>query len=183
MTVTGFIENRIEIPQGVTVKIDGRNLAVKGPKGELSRHFAHPRVKTVLDGNEVVISCEYPRVKEKAMTGTYVAHMNNMIRGVTEGYVYHMKIVFNHFPMKVAVKGKTVQIDNYQGGKAPRFADIVNNCAVKVSGADLTISGPDIEACGQTAANIEKATSRRGFDTRGFQDGIYIVEKSHKVRQ
>jgi large subunit ribosomal protein L6 len=183
MTVTGLIENHIAIPAGVTVKLDGRDLTVKGPKGELYRHFAHPRVKTRVDGDNIVVSCEYPRVKEKAMVGTYVAHVKNMFHGVTVGFDYHMKVVFNHFPMKVTVKGKQMQIDNYQGGKAPRFADIVGDCVVKVNGADVTISGPDIEACGQTAANIEKATSRRGFDTRVFQDGIYIVEKSHKVRE
>jgi large subunit ribosomal protein L6 len=136
-----------------------------------------------VEDDQIVIRCEYPRVKEKAMVGTYVAHIKNMFHGVTVGFDYHMKVVFNHFPMKVTVKGKQMQIDNYQGGKAPRFADIVGDCVVKVNGADVTISGPDIEACGQTAANIEKATSRRGFDTRVFQDGIYIVEKSHKVRE
>lgn len=183
MTVTGLIENHIAIPKGATVKLDGRDLTVKGPKGELSRHFAHPRVKMSVEGDQIVIRCEYPRVKEKAMVGTYVGHVKNMFHGVTVGFEYHMKIVFNHFPMKVAVKGKQVQIDNYQGGKSPRFADIVGNCVVKVNGADVTITGPDIEACGQTAANMEKATSRRGFDTRVFQDGIYIVEKSHKVRE
>ena len=40
-----------------------------------------------------------------------------------------------------------------------------------------------LEAVGQTAANLEKATSRLGFDKRTFQDGIYIVQKSHKVKE
>jgi large subunit ribosomal protein L6 len=183
MTIAGKIESTIAVPGGVSVSQDGNTIKVKGPKGELSRNFAHPRVKIVIGKEEVNVSCEYPRVKEKAMVGTYLAHLRNMFRGVTDGYTYHMKVVFSHFPMKVVVKGTHVQIDNYMGGKDPRFADIVGQTTVKVNGADVTITGNDIEACGQTAANIEKATSRRGFDRRIFQDGIYIVHKSHKVRE
>jgi large subunit ribosomal protein L6 len=69
------------------------------------------------------------------------------------------------------------------GGHAPRYANIVGGCKVKVAGADVTVEGNDVEACGQTAANIERATSRLGFDKRIFQDGIYIVRKSQKVRE
>jgi large subunit ribosomal protein L6 len=102
---------------------------------------------------------------------------------VTVGFTYHMKIVFNHFPMKVAVKGDRVEVNNYMGGRAPRYANIVKGCTVKVNGTDITVEGIDIEACGQTAANIERSTMRTGFDKRTFQDGIYIVQKSHKVKE
>jgi large subunit ribosomal protein L6 len=183
MTIAGTIESTIAIPGGVAVSRDGDKFKVKGPKGELSRNFAHPRVKIAIGEGNVTVSCEYPRIKEKAMVGTYLAHLRNMFKGVTEGYTYNMKVVFSHFPMKVAVKGTQVQIDNYMGGKDPRLADIVGPTTVKVNGADVTVASIDIEACGQTAANIERATSRRGFDRRIFQDGIYIVGKSHKVRE
>ena len=105
------------------------------------------------------------------MVGTYVAHINNMIKGVTVGFTYHLKIVFSHFPMKVTVKGDRVEINNYMGGHAPRYANIMKGCTVKVNGQDVTVEGNDIEACGQTAANLERATSRLGFDKRTFQDG------------
>ena len=59
------------------------------------------------------------------MVGTFHAHLRNMVHGVTEGYTYQLKTVFSHFPMKVAVKGDKVQIDNYMGGHAPRFANIL----------------------------------------------------------
>jgi archaeal ribosomal protein L6P len=184
MTIAGKIESTIAIPGGVSVSMTDGTIKVSGPKGELSRNFAHPRVNVAIGEGKVVLTCEYPRIKEKAMLGTFEAHVKNMIKGVTTGFTYHLKVVFSHFPMKVAVKGKQVQIDNYMGGKASRFANIVGEkTAVKVNGADITVDGIDIEACGQTAANLEKATSRRGFDKRVFQDGIYIVGKSHKVRQ
>ncbi len=183
MTIAGKIESTIAIPDGVSVTMHENTMKVKGPRGELSRNFAHPRVIIAIGEGVVSVSCEYPRTKEKAMVGTFVAHVRNMIKGVTIGYTYGLKIVFSHFPMKVTVKGNRVEINNYMGGHAPRYANIIGGCKVKISGADVSIEGNDIEACGQTAANLEKATSRLGFDKRTFQDGIYIVHKSHKVKE
>jgi len=180
MTIAGIIEDHIAIPDGVTVTLDGNVLKVKGPKGELCRTFSHPTVVVAVDSEKVTVSCEYPRIKEKAMVGTFRAHVRNMFRGVTEGYAYELKIVQSHFPMKVSVndKTKTVDVANYMGGHAIRHANIVGNAKVKISGTDITVSGIDIEEVGQTAANMEKSTQRGGFDKRVFEDGIYIVKKS-----
>lgn len=185
MTFAGIIESRIAIPDGVTVSMDGNTFKVKGPKGELSRNFSHPRVNVAIDGDHVVVSCEYPRIKDKAMVGTFHAHVRNMFKGVTEGYTYKLKIVFNHFPLKVVVnkKEKRVEVNNYMGGHATRYANIVGDVDVKISGSDVTVTGINIEDVGQTAANIERSTMRGGFDKRVFEDGIYIVHKSHKVKE
>ncbi|MDD3232745.1 MAG: 50S ribosomal protein L6 [Candidatus Methanomethylophilus sp.] len=185
MTIAGKIESHIAIPDGVTVSMDGNTFKVKGPKGELSRNFSHPNVNVVYADGKVAVSSEFPRIKDKAMVGTYVAHINNMIRGVTVGFTYNLKVVFSHFPMKVAVndKEKRVEVNNYMGGHAPRYAKIIGETKVKVSGADITVSGINIEDVGQTAANMEKSTMRGGFDKRVFEDGIYITGKSHKVKE
>ena len=183
MTIAGKIESTIAIPDGVSVTLDGGIMKVSGPRGQLSRNFAHPGIEIAVGEGEVSVSCEYPRIKDKAMVGTYVAHVRNMIKGVTVGFTYTLKIVYSHFPMKVAVKGDRVEVNNYMGGRAPRYANILEGCTVKVSGDTVTVDGNSIEACGQTAANIERATSRLGFDKRTFQDGIYIVHKSHKVKE
>ncbi len=183
MTIAGKIESTIAVPDGVTASMTGNTVTIRGPKGELSRNFAHPSVNVAIGEGDITVSCEYPRIKEKAMVGTFHAHLRNMIHGVTEGYTYQLKVVFSHFPMKVAVKGDKVEVNNYMGGHAPRYADIAPGVTVKVSGADVTVEGIDIEKVGQTAANIERATSRGGFDKRIFQDGIYIVHKSHKVKE
>lgn len=183
MSIAGKIERTIAIPGGVSVSQDGSLLKVSGPRGELSRNFAHPRITIDIGTEEATVGCILPSTRDKAMVGTFAAHVNNLFVGVTEGFTYRLKVVFSHFPMKVTVKGDKVQVDNYMGGQAPRFADIAKGCTVKVNGADVTVEGNDVEACGQTAANIERAASRRGFDNRVFQDGIYIVEKSHRVKE
>jgi len=183
MTIAGKIESTIAIPDGVSVTMNGNTVKVKGPRGELSRNFAYPSVIIAIGEGGITVSSEYPRTKDKAMVGTFAAHIRNMIKGVTVGYTYTLKIVFSHFPMKVAVKDNRVEINNYMGGHAPRYANIVGGCKVKINGSDVTVEGNSIEDCGQTAANLEKATSRLGFDKRIFQDGIYIVHKSHRVKE
>jgi large subunit ribosomal protein L6 len=182
MTLSGLIEERVKIPKGVTIKIDGSEVAVKGKTGELKRTFRHTKVKISKEDDEVVVSCEYPKVGDKAMVGTFASHIQNMVDGVQGGFEYHMKIVYSHFPMKASAKGEKFVIENFLGEKAPRHADIVRNTKVTVKGNEVVLQSPDVEAVAQTAANIERACKIKGYDPRVFQDGIYIVEKARKVK-
>ena len=68
-------------------------------------------------------------------------------------------------------------IDNFLGEKATRNSAICGDAKVKAKGDMVTIEGNDIEAVGQTAGNLEKATIVKGRDTRVFQDGIYLISK------
>ena len=180
MTLTGMIEENIPLPSGVSATLDGRVLTIKGPKGELSRRFYHPKlVMTVSD--TVRLTTELPRRAEKALLGTWRAHVNNMIHGVTEGFEYTMKIVYSHFPIKTSVKisegGREVVIENFLGERYPRKARIMGDTEVKISGDQVILTGINREEVGQSAANIELATKIRNYDTRVFQDGIYIISK------
>ena len=182
MTITGSIEERVEIPKGVKASVQGSEVSVSGKAGQLKRRFEDPKVRVGVEADEFVVSCQYPRVKEKALVGTYASHIQNMIDGVQGGFEYHLKVVYSHFPMKTTVKGDKFVIDNFLGEKAPRHADIIGATKVTVKGAEVVVSGVDLEQVSQTAANIERACRIRGFDPRVFQDGIYIVEKARKVR-
>ncbi len=88
-----------------------------------------------------------------------------------------MRVVYAHFPVKVSVQGDAVVIENFLGERHPRHAPIRGTTRVDVKGDTVTIQGPDIEAVGQTAANVEQATRIRRKDPRVFQDGIYLVSK------
>ena len=181
MTITGMLEQEIVIPEGVNVDISGPQITVKGPNGQLSRKLHHPRVKIRrIDGNIVVFS-ELPRIMEKALVGTFVSHIRNMIYGAEKDFEYQMKIVYSHFPMKVNVRGDRFLIENFMGERAPRQADIYKGVKVSIKGSDVSVSGADIELVGQTAANIERATKIKRYDPRVFQDGIYIVKKGRRV--
>lgn len=181
MTITGMMEQEIEIPDGVTVDIAGPQVTVKGPNGQLSRRLTHPRVKIQKTDGKVLVLSEFPRVREKSLVGTFTAHIKNMIHGAEKDFEYQMKIVYSHFPMKVNVRGDKFVIENFMGERAPRHADIYENVKVAVKGSDVIVTGNDIELVGQTAANIERATRIKGYDPRVFQDGIYIVHKGRRV--
>ncbi len=141
MVVAAAIREEIEIPEGVEVIIENNMVTVKGPNGEDSRKFTYPNVSIKKDEDNVVLETAFPKKKDKAMIGTTKAHINNMITGVTDGFEYHMKIVFAHFPMTVKVEKDIVSIDNFLGERHPRSAKIVGSAKVAVKGDEVTITG------------------------------------------
>lgn len=169
----------IPIPSGVTVNIkpNSNHTTIKGPKGSLERPFRSTSVKVVLDGAQVHVRKDLPRKKEKAVVGTYASHIQNMITGVTKGWTYTMKAVFNHFPIKMTIHGDEFHVENFLGERAPRVAKIIPGVKITVKGADVTLEGIDLTAVSQTAANIEGCTKIRNKDIRVFQDGVYITKK------
>lgn len=172
------LKETIKLPGEVKVDIIGDIVQVEGPKGKVSRKLFYPGVSIMKEGNDIWIETAYPRKRQKAMLGTYVSHLKNMIKGVTEGFEYKLKRVYAHFPMSVKVAGDKVLIENFLGEKIPRKAQIEGNCEVTVRGDEVVITGTDIEEVSQTAANIEQATRVRRRDPRVFQDGIYVIEKN-----
>ena len=178
MAAVTEIKEKIEIPNGVEITIEEKTVHVKGEKGSLSRMLSHPRINITAKNNIVEISCmNSPKRKEKALIGTFKAHINNMIKGVTEGFEYKMKTVFAHFPIKTSVEGDTFIIQNFLGERSPRKAIILEGVTVEAKGENVTVSGIDKEKVGQTAANIERATKVKKRDIRVFQDGVYITSK------
>ncbi|MEM1635761.1 MAG: 50S ribosomal protein L6 [Thermosphaera sp.] len=170
----------VEIPQGVSVTVEGSKVIVKGPKGEASRDFSHARdVLIRVEEGRAVVEAFLADRKKKALVGTVAAHIRNMITGVTKGYVYKLKIISSHFPMTVVVdeKNGVVRIKNFIGEKADRIAKIHGRVKVKVSGSDVIVEGVDIEEVGLTAASIERATRIPDRDRRVFSDGIFIYER------
>ncbi|MBP1909319.1 50S ribosomal protein L6 [Methanolobus bombayensis] len=171
------IKKIIEIPEGVTVTMQGQVLSVTGPKGMTERNFWYPGVKIEIEGSEVIVDSTVIKKTQKAMVGTFASHITNMIKGVTEGFEYRMKVVYSHFPMQLKVEGDRLMISNFLGEKKARNAKILGETKVKASGDEVVVTGNNKEDVGQTAANIEQTTRIKRFDPRVFQDGIYTVEK------
>ena len=180
MPIDAWVKEEVEIPEGVEVTVEGNTVKVKGPKGELERELKYPGVQIFTEDGKVVVFKEFPRKRDIAIARTFKAHIANMIKGVTEGFTYKLKVVYSHFPMTVKVQGDEVVIENFLGEKNPRKAKILPGVTVKVMGSDVIVEGIDKEKVGQTAANIEQATRITKWDRRVFQDGIYIVEKAGK---
>ncbi len=169
---------RVKIPDGVTVTVKGRNVKVKGPKGELARSFGNPKVELTVEDMVLHVRCDLPRRIEKSLVGTYASHVQNMVDGVTKGYEYKLKTVFAHFPIKTQVKGDSFIVENFLGERSARKATILPGVKVASKAEFTTVTGVDLEKVSQTAANIERATKVRRRDIRVFQDGIYIIQKA-----
>lgn len=173
-------KQKIKIPDNVEITFENDKLTVTGEKGSVSRVFSHPKIDLKIDGKEVVLNCKSSRRKDKALLGTFVAHIKNMIKGATIGFEYKMKTVFSHFPIKTSVEGDKFVIQNFLGERAARNAKILEGVTVEAKGEDITVQGVDKEKVGQTVANIERAAEVKHRDIRVFQDGIYRVSKGGK---
>jgi large subunit ribosomal protein L6 len=174
------IRETVEIPQGANVSVKGSSVHAKGPKGEIERVLGNSRVVVSVESGNVVFTSNNATRREKRVLRTGKAHLKNMLRGVTEGHTYRLKICSGHFPMSVALKGDTLEVKNFIGEKVPRTLKIKQGCKVALSGQEITVEASSKELAGNQAASIELLTRRPGFDTRIFQDGIYIVEKDGK---
>ncbi len=168
----------IVLSEGVSAEINDGTLMINGPKGSLSREFVDGRVELFKDGGGLTVRCSLPRRAEKALAGTWAAHIRNMNKGVSDGFTYKMKVVYSHFPMSLKREGNELVVTNYFGEKVPRRAQILEGVDVEIKGkSDVIVTGIDKENVGQTVANIERSCSVKNRDRRVFQDGIYLVEK------
>ncbi|DAC26769.1 MAG TPA: 50S ribosomal protein L6 [Candidatus Thalassarchaeaceae archaeon] len=176
------IIHTIELPDGVTHSIDCDTLTLSKDGSQITRDFRHSRVSVRVSDGSIEVHCDLPRRREKALSGTWAAHIRNMVKGIDTGFTYRLKAVYSHFPMTIKVQGNEMSITNLFGEKVPRIAPLPWSPAdVKVevkNKVDVFVSGADIEKVGQTAANIERACRIRKRDRRVFQDGIYIVAKA-----
>tara|TARA_B100000287_G_scaffold434587_1_gene499470 strand:+ start:3457 stop:4008 length:552 start_codon:yes stop_codon:yes gene_type:complete len=175
------VSHDIELPDGVSASIDGDKVTLSKDGDSLSRTFAHNRVSVKQSDGALQVFCSLPRRSEKAIAGTWAAHLRNMTKGLEEGFEYRLKAVFSHFPMSLKVEGNKFTITNMLGEKVPRVAALPWTPAdvqVKIENkSDVVVSGADREKVGQTAANIERACKVKKRDPRVFQDGIYIISK------
>jgi large subunit ribosomal protein L6 len=167
----------IEMPEGVTATLQGRTLSVKGKLGEAKKHFDKVNVNISVEGKKVLISPFSVKKKDNVIINTVTSIIDNMVKGVTKGFTYRLKVVYAHFPITVKTKGAQVLVENFVGERSPRVSEIVGDCKVTVEGDDVVVKGVSLEDVGQTAANVELATKIKRKDQRIFLDGVYIYHK------
>ncbi|WP_255168103.1 50S ribosomal protein L6 [Natrononativus amylolyticus] len=170
----------LDIPDDVSAEVDHLDVTIEGPEGSVTRRLWYPNVTVEVDDDTVVIESDTENAKTNATIGTFESHVRNAFHGVTDGWEYEMEVFYSHFPMQVRVEGGEVVIENFLGEKAARRTTIHGDTEVAVDGERLTLSGPNKEHVGQTAADIEQLTKVKGKDTRVFQDGVYITGKPQK---
>ncbi len=174
------MSTKLQIPAGLTAKVEGDRIIVTGPKGAVERKFPVRNLEIKTSGNEIELAPISVTAKYKALEGAFKAHIKNMFKGVQEPFVYKLKITYVHFPMTVKLEGETFTVKNFLGSKRDKIAKIPKGAVVKVEGDMITVSSPDIELAGKAVTLIEQTTRISNRDRRVFLDGIYLVERSGK---
>ncbi|MBR9677645.1 50S ribosomal protein L6 [Candidatus Woesearchaeota archaeon] len=174
-------EQVVQLPQGVSASYQDGILTVTGPAGSNKKKLFIPSLNIKVEGDTIVIKPLKNTKNEKKLLFTFRAHVKNLVLGVENAFVYKLKICSGHFPMSVSINGNEFTIKNFIGEKVPRTVKILEDAKVVINGDLIIVESTNKESAGQMAARIEKMTRRPGFDTRIFQDGIYIVEKAGKV--
>ncbi len=172
----------VPVPANVTATVNGREIKVKGPKGELS--FTVPdkiKVEKTADGIEVTPLDETKMARSMwGMSRTMVA---NLIGGVTNGYSRVLEIQGIGF--RAALKGKD-QLQLNIGFSHDVVHTIPAGVDVKVSGAKqeiITVSGIDRQLVGQVAANIRASRPPEPYQGKGIRyQGEYIFRKEGKKK-
>lgn len=175
------IQGNLPIPEGVKVSLEKGVFTVEGPKGVIKRKLHSPRLAVEVVEGEVRFSpATRATLREKKLINTFKAHLRNMFKGVQQGHQYRLKVCSSHFPMSVALKGEKFEVKNFMGENVPRTVALPQGAKVEVQGEEILVEGIDKELVSRTAALIERLTRRPGFDSRIFQDGIYIIDKDGK---
>ena len=141
----------INIPNGVEVKIeDGNVLTVKGPKGQLTKKF-HPELDIKVEDNQIKIDRPNDTSFMRAIHGTTRALINNMVKGVSEGFTVELEIYGVGY--RANMKGKTLELQ--LGYSHPVVYEPPEDIQISVEGqTSIKVSGIDKEKVGQVAATI-----------------------------
>ncbi len=170
----------IAIPPKVKVEIKGRNVSVEGPKGKLKLDLP-PRTSLKVDNGKVVVSRQGDDAEAKALHGLSRALVNNMVRGVTEGFVKKLEIQGVGF--KAAVQGQTINLN--LGYSHPVAYPIPDQIKVTVDeNTKITIEGPDRQVVGEVAAEIRGFYPPEPYKGKGVRyAGEHVTRKEGKTVQ
>jgi len=160
----------IAIPPKVKVEVKGQLIVIEGPKGKLNWQLPrHTSIK--LENGRLLVSREGDSDQVKALHGLSRALVNNMVRGVSEGFVKKLEIQGVGF--KAAVQGKAVNLS--LGYSHPINYPIPDQIKVTVEeNTKLTIEGPDRQVVGQVAAEIRSFYPPEPYKGKGVR---YVDER------
>src|SRR6201995_5483666 len=170
----------VPVPAKVKVQIQGQKVFVEGPKGKLD--FVLPeRTSAKLEGSNVIVSRVDDASEAKALHGLSRAIVNNMVKGVSEGFVKKLEIQGVGF--KAAIQGKVVNMT--LGYSHPINYPIPDQIKVVVEeNTKITIEGPDKQVVGQVAAELRSFYPPEPYKGKGVRYvGEHVQRKEGKTVQ
>ena len=163
----------VAIPAGVTVNVANGVISVKGPKGELKQNF-HDEIDIKVEGSEVVLSTKNNAKQTNAYHGLYRSLLNNMVKGVTEGFT--KTLVITGVGYRAEVKGKELVMNL---GYSSDYIAIIPEGLTVVATPDgkLTITGIDKQLVGEFSSQIRKLRKPEPYKGKGIRYDNEVIRR------
>ncbi len=156
---------KLVIPDGVTATVDGQNIAVKGPKGELNLTFSELISVKVVD-NTIECTRANETKEAKSLHGTTNSLIENMITGVSKGFEKGLEI--NGVGYRFNVSGNKLTVT--AGFSHPVVIEVPSGLTVEqVSNTEITVKGIDKQRVSEFAANIRKWRKPEPYKGKGIR--------------
>ncbi|GAB3517961.1 50S ribosomal protein L6 [Arthrobacter monumenti] len=155
----------ISVPSGVEVNIDGADVSVKGPKGELSLTVPSP-IAATLDDGVITVTRPNDERESRSLHGLSRTLISNLITGVTEGYKKDLEIVGTGY--RVVAKGADLEFALGYSHPVPVAAPDGITLTVE-SPTKVTVSGISKQRVGEVAANIRKLRRPDPYKGKGIR--------------
>ncbi|MFW0788974.1 50S ribosomal protein L6 [Gordonia sp. CPCC 205333] len=171
-------KNPIEIPAGVDVAVDGQDVKVKGPKGELSLTVSEP-IAVAVEEKSILVTRPNDERRNRALHGLNRSLINNLVVGVTQGYTTKMEIFGVGY--RVQAKGKDLEFALGYSHPVPIVAPDGISFAVE-SPTKFSVTGIDKQQVGQISANIRRLRRPDPYKGKGIRyEGEQIRRKVGKT--
>jgi len=168
----------ITIPSAVQVQIDGQNVSVKGPKGELQREV-HRDIRVQLDDGKISVTRSSDLPYYRALHGLTRALLNNMVDGVSTGFSKTLELLGVGY--RAQQMGQNIQIA--VGYSHPVDVKAPAGIQLEVEGTSrIHVRGVDKELVGQTAAEIRSVRPPEPYKGKGIRyEGEHVRRKAGKA--
>lgn len=155
----------VTVPSGVTVALNGTEVQIKGKLGQSSLQIVDA-VEASLEGNQLWVKPKGETKRSRMMWGTTRALLNNMVKGVSEGFTINLEI--NGVGYRAAVQGKTLnlQLGYSHDINYPIPEGITVKCEKPTS---ISITGKDRQVVGQIAAEIRAFRGPEPYKGKGVK--------------
>jgi large subunit ribosomal protein L6 len=169
----------VTIPGGVTARVNGQEVAMKGPKGEL-KHVLVEALVAKLENNELEVSMREDTKEARAMWGMSRTMVANLITGVTEGFSKKLEITGVGY--RAAVQGQNVQLQlGYSHDVLHPIPQGIQVVCPKPT--EIVITGIDKQKVGQIAAELRRYRPPEPYKGKGVRyAGEYIQRKEGKKK-
>jgi len=169
----------VAIPSGVEVSINGSEVKVKGPKGELVRTF-HPELSIQMEDGKVVVTRPSDDPAHRALHGTTRALIHNMVTGVSTGFTKVLEV--DGVGYRAEMEGKNLKL--FVGYSHPVIVEPEEGISfdVETRTRQIKVMGSNLEQVGQVAADIRKIRPPEPYKGKGIRyQGEKIRRKAGKA--